>query len=151
MTSSVPLSKSYSITLVTSLAHTDPLFLSIPRKESNTSEDFLDFVYSVIASGALLEGDVFIVDNASVHWAIKTADELSALLDAAHVRLVFTPTYSPEVNPCEFVFAQVKRSLRERTDWENGTFEQNVLRAFTIVTYDNVYNYYDSCINSRAN
>jgi len=71
VTSSVPLNKSYSITLVTSLAHANPLFLSIPRKESNSAQDFLDFVYSVIAEGALAAGDIFVLDNASVHWAAR--------------------------------------------------------------------------------
>jgi len=132
------------------LAHENPLFLSTPRKSTNTAADFLDFVYSAVGSGALLAGDILVLDNASVHWAADTVEELEALVDQADVRLVFTPTYSPELNPCEFVFAQVKRRLRERTDWEHLSFLRNVLRAFASVSYENVYHYYDSCINIRA-
>jgi hypothetical protein len=50
--------------------------LSTPREESNTAEDFLEFVYSVIQAGALVAGDLFIVDNASIHFAMETMDEL---------------------------------------------------------------------------
>lgn len=135
---------------MTSLSHADPIFLSVPRKESNTAQDFLDFVYSIVESGALCEGDIFLCDNASVHWARETADELSALLDVANVRLVFLPTYSPELNPCEFVFAQVKRHMRQHR-WEHDSFLKNILNAFSTVTYDNVFHYYDSCIQMKAN
>jgi len=135
---------------VTSLQHASPIFISTPREQSNTSKDFLDFVYSAVATGCLLAGDVFIVDNARVHWAADTANELSRLLEEANVRLVFTPTYSPELNPCEFVFAQVKRFLRERTDWTHQSFLSGVMNAFATVTHSNVAHYYDSCIHMRA-
>jgi len=106
-------------------------------------------VYSAIAGGALVDGDCFIVDNASVHYAAETADELDALVQEAGVRLVFTPTYSPELNPCEFVFGQVKRYLRERS-FPGRSFLSSVMEAFASVSYENVLNYYNSCIDVEA-
>jgi len=134
---------------LTSIAHEDPLFISMPSSETNTAKDFLEFVYSMVEQGALNDGDVFIVDNASVHFAAETAEELSELVGAAGVRLVFTPVYSPELNPCEFVFAQVKRFLREHSH-ENKSFLAAIVEAFASVSHQNVENYYRSCVSIRA-
>jgi len=64
------------------------------------------------------------------------------------VRIVFLPTYSPELNPCEFVFAQVKRYLRDRM----GTlrFWLEIIRGFLGVSADNMRVYYDHCLSGRA-
>jgi len=94
-------------------------------------------------------GDLLVADNASIHFAADIAEELGELLDRAEVRLVFTPTYSPECNPCEFVFAQVKRFLRSKPDI--SSFLPSVYEAFASVSYSNVRNYYDSCISRRCN
>jgi len=78
----------------------------------NTSVDFLLFVAELLRDGVLAEGDVFILDNASVHYADAIADTLDELLEAKGVRMYFLPAYSPELNPCELVFAQAKYHLR---------------------------------------
>jgi len=101
----------------------------------------------MVMSEALRAGDIFVADNASIHFAADISEELTMLLDEAGVRLVFTPTYSPEYNPCEFVFAQVKRYLREHS--LNKSFLSCVLDAFAHVSYANVQSYYDSC-SARA-
>jgi transposase len=56
------------------------------------------------------------------------------------------PAYSPELNPCEHVFAQVKNYIRGHRGegWEN-IFDQIIL-AFESVTLDNIFNYYRKCI-----
>jgi hypothetical protein len=49
-----------------------------------------------------------VMDNAPVHVARDMLNVLDAVLDLAGVRLFFLPKYSPELNPCEMVFAQVR-------------------------------------------
>ena len=61
-------------------------------------------------------------DNASIHFAAEVALPLSELFDTAGVRLVFLPAYSPELNPCELVFAQVKNGLRRRRRGDGTPF-----------------------------
>ena len=91
-----------------------------------------------------MAGDFFICDNASIHKAEEIAEPLSDLLSNNGIRLVFLPTYSPELNPCELVFAQVKAYLRRNR--EDGPFWEDVVKAFAEVTVENVREYYGHCL-----
>ena len=92
-----------------------------------------------------MAGDIFVVDNASVHNAAEIVDQLEAALDAAHVRMIFLPTYSPELNPCELVFGQIKARLRRHR--QEGAFWREILDALGTVTLANVAAYYLKCLD----
>jgi transposase len=55
------------------------------------------------------EGYTIIMDNASFHR--KT--QLKELCDKAKVNLLFLPAYSPDLNPIEKSWANMKRDLRD--------------------------------------
>lgn len=57
---------------------------------------------------AVPTGTTIVLDNLSVH---KNAAAREAV-EAAECRLVFLPAYSPDFNPIELVFAQLKTHLR---------------------------------------
>ena len=44
-------------------------------------------------------------DNAAVHTAANIQDFLLRVVEEWGVEIKFLPTYSPELNPCELVFA----------------------------------------------
>jgi transposase len=113
------------------------------RTGSNTALDFLEWVVSLFESRVIAAGDYLVLDNASIHTAEAIAPALTALFDSFHARLVFLPKYSPELNPCEMVFGQVKRHLRH---WRLGQpFWFEILQGFARVTRENIVNYYDHC------
>lgn len=56
----------------------------------------------------LRPGDVVVLDNLSVHRSAVA----QRAVEAAGARLVFLPTYSPDVNPIEQAFAKLKQGLR---------------------------------------
>jgi len=58
-------------------------------------------------------GDWLICDNAAVHVGYDTVDPIFNLLQAYGIHLLFLPTYSPELNPCELVFSLIKTELRK--------------------------------------
>lgn len=122
-----------------------PTVVSNPRVASNTAEDFLQWVESLIATGHLVAGDIFICDNASVHLAVEIQDRLDAALDEAGVTLYFLPTYSPELNPCELVFAQLKQWIRRNRG--DGELWEDIRTALNTVSYGNVFAYYAHCIS----
>ena len=66
------------------------------------------------------------------------------LLDGVGARLVFLPTYSPELNPCELVFGQVKNYLPFRRG--HRSFLNEMALGFAEVSWQNVFNYYSKCI-----
>jgi transposase len=57
---------------------------------------------------ALRPGQVVVLDNLSVHKSARAR----AAVEAAGCRLVFLPTYSPDLNPIELAFAKCKQALR---------------------------------------
>jgi transposase len=59
---------------------------------------------------ALTPGQTVIWDNLAVHKSARA----QALIEAAGCRLRFLPTYSPDFNPIEQAFSQLKSRLRRR-------------------------------------
>lgn len=132
-----------------SLDSITPVVISPPRVESNSQYDFMEFIVYLIENNYLMAGDKLIMDNASIHGGKDTQPLLETLLSVADVELIYLPTYSPELNPCELVFMKVKRRLREfRTE---RSLKTEILEAFATVTSENVHNFYRKCYNLRNN
>ena len=149
----------FSLTLLTSINPEDEnhFFISM-RKESNTAQDFLSCLKTFIEMGALSTGDILILDNATVHKAAEIEDELaqgtlimfvlifltnffSKVLVQNGIEIKYLPTYSPELNPCEKVFAQVKNWLRYNRNTKLALWLE-VTKAFTLVTFGQMVSYY---------
>ena len=81
-----------------------PMVLDGPIK----GECFEAYTGQVLVSD-LRHGDVVIMDNLSSH---KRAN-VRALIEAAFVRLLFFPPYSPDINPIENAFGRLKAMLRK--------------------------------------
>jgi len=139
--STVNISESYSVTLVTSVVDS-PVYLSKPRAGTNTSLDFFKFVLELIRAGFLSRDDVFILDNSAIRHPGHVGRDSGSQWHSN----VFSPKYSPELNPCELVFAQAKRWLRSHRDG-GIPFVFEIAASFGQVSSENVRNYYDGCLN----
>ena len=56
----------------------------------------------------LSPGQVIIMDNASFHKSAKTRE----LIESAGCKLLYLPPYSPELNPIEKTWANIKCKIR---------------------------------------
>ena len=130
---------------LTSLSLADGFWVSDARVESNVGLDFLDSIVQLLEGGMLLAGDILIIDNATVHNSAEIAETLGLLLQLARVRLVYLQTYSPELNLCELVFAEVKSHLYYYRD-DSKSFLSEIAKAFNRVSLKHVANYYRKCI-----
>jgi hypothetical protein len=138
------LNLSYSLTLLTDLSTpANPFFLTL-RSESNTEWDFLNFVVDAVEANRLVQGDILVVDNASIHFGGETWELLTTLLDTFGISYVFLPTYSPELNPCELVFAYVKNFLRNNREPDIPLY-QLMLVAFVRLPYTMLLSFYHHC------
>jgi transposase len=57
----------------------------------------------------LRRGDLVIMDNLNMHKSLATR----RLIEAAGAVPIYLPTYSPELNPIELLWAHLKRQLRK--------------------------------------
>jgi len=58
------------------------------------------------------------MDNAAFHKSKKTKE----LIESAGCKLIFLPPYSPELNPIEKFWANMKRWIRNRLEFGSGLF-----------------------------
>ncbi len=86
----------------------------------------------------LPKGSVLVMDN----WTVHHGDDVSELVERCGCELLYLPTYSPDLNPIEHLFAKVKafvKALRPDTtpkliqafcDAVKTVSLQNILKSF---------------------
>jgi transposase len=114
---------------------------------TQTGATFLRAIENAIERGYVRPGTTVVLDNARIHASAPTRQQLRARLFAAGARLIFLPAYTPECNPCEFIFAQVKNIL-----WHSrgpGSLLNEIVRAFSHVSKLNVLNFYRECTQNH--
>ena len=79
---------------------------------------------------SLRPGQLVLLDNLSVHKSARAR----AAVEAAGCRLVFLPTYSPDLNPIEQAFAKCKAALRKAAPRTFAAVVDAVGRALAAVT-----------------
>jgi hypothetical protein len=123
-----------------------PIFLDFRNDGMNTSGDFFSFVVGAVRLGFLVSGDVVVCDNAKVHTAPMMTMHLKAFLDPLNIFLLYLPTYSPELNPCELVFATVKNGIRNHRD-STKTWLNEIRDRFTAITSNEMFAMYRHCLD----
>jgi transposase len=85
-----------------------------------------------------------VVDNAAVHVGQDMFPYLTEMLDLVGAFLVRLPVYSPEFDPCEYVFGELKESLRRRHE-PGMSLPARVYAGLQRVSYENIGSYYWQC------
>ena len=118
-------------------------------QESGDSYLFRAFVMHLIEEGTLREGDVFVVDNCSIHFHGENKLLEKDLWEEFNILMIPLPPYHPELNPTEFVFAHLVMKLRERfvrTKANNEIeFVEMIENTIDAIPYGTVFNEYRHC------
>ena len=102
----------YSITRTCGIDRECPPLCVTIHNETNDADSFFDHVSEAIHQGALRRGDVYILDNATIHLHGEN-DNLEEWLWENHGIAVLTlPTRAPELNPIELVWRSLVMKLR---------------------------------------
>ena len=95
-----------------------------------------------------LPNSVLVVDNAAIH---KVAG-IRELVEGYGARLIYLPSYSPDLNPIELAFSSIKAWLRANrarvnVDMEtgNGSVYDTFWEAVHSVTVDDATGWYNHC------
>lgn len=122
--------------------------------ESNDASDFLTSLTELCRIGALGPGGILVLDNAKVHTSADIELDLNKIKDRHGFSIATLPTYSPELNPCELVFAKMKRFLRTPeaeqltcfyTSDDRPTFQSIIMEAISHLTKDALSRIYEHC------
>ena len=89
----------------------------------------------------LTPGQIVILDNLAVH----KQRALRRLIHAAGCRVLFLPSYSPDFNPIELAFAEIKAYLRRMAARTREGLETEIGRAIDRVTPQHAINYFRHC------
>lgn len=134
----------YTVTVLTKYSDSLSPVVVTMRSSSNSQWDFAKFLLYCVEEGHLVFGDTLVLDNATVHCGADSLEMIVAVLNAVGVKLAFLPTYSPELNPCEFCFGFVKQHLRRHRDIQEK-FWIEIIKAFAKLTTTHVQAFYRHC------
>lgn len=109
--------------------------------EAPTDGDvFLAFLQQVLCP-QLRPQHIVVMDNLRAH----KVDGVRDLIQATGARLLYLPPYSPDFNPIEKCWAQVKQHLRATKARSALTLEQAVTRALKALTRYQARSYFSLC------
>ena len=77
-------------------------------ERSMKSDDFLEFIQVNLAPH-LKTGDVVVMDNLNSHHRV----EVRAIIESVGASVEYLPVYSPEFNPIEMMWSQIKSLVRK--------------------------------------
>lgn len=103
-------------------------------------EIFLAYLEQVLCP-QLQPGDIVVMDNLSAHKVRGVRD----LVEQTGAQLWYLPPYSPDFNPIEKCWSQVKQLLRAAKARSLATLEQAVAEALTAVTPQNAQACFRHC------
>ena len=86
-------------------------------------------------------GDILIMDNLSTHKVKGIREKVEA--KGAHI--LYLPPYSPDFNPIEKAFSQIKAFLRKAAARTKENLQDAIAKAIDCVTPFNARNYFASC------
>ena len=100
---------------------------------TNDAFTFSECVYSMVVDGFLRNGDVLVIDNASIHCYHDSAVLEEILWEDYKILLIFMPARSPELNPIELMWNILVQCLRRVPRTGRHTSERNALAAKDII------------------
>lgn len=93
----------------------------------------------------LAAGDAVVMDNCGFHHARHVEPVLREMLLQNGVTLLFQPPYNPELNPCEYCFAHMKRSLRNNEMFTSQYTELAIVNAIELITPAFCCSFFKNC------
>jgi transposase len=142
-------SQTFNCGVMTSLRLRRGFAILNAETSAQSSEHFIEAMIFAVEQGIVSHGSVVVLDNAPTHVSLESLIYVHELFESVGARIVLLPTYSPELNPCELLFAMVKNRL-----WKNrgaGSLVEEVGKSCQRVSWDNVFDMYHKCVLEAIN
>ena len=109
--------------------------------QGSCNTEVVDVYFEQVLLPALPPGSVIVLDNARFHQSPTTRQ----LVEAAGSRLLFLPTYSPDLNPIEKMWSKLKHLLRSAAARTPAELDAAVAEALRRVTASDTRGWFASC------
>jgi len=126
-----------------SVGSDNPVILDY-REKKNDQWIFFGFLKYCCSRGYILEGDLIILDNVALHLGNDSLMAMHCLTVFCGFTLIFTPVYSPELNPCELVFSEMKKYIRNHRTF--APLKQLTIKALSTINQNLVSQFFFHCI-----
>jgi transposase len=104
------------------------------------TEAFVTYIGEVLCP-TLKQGDIVVMDNLAVH----KSPQVAALIEAVGAEVRFLPAYSPNLNPIEKMWSNIKALLRSAEARAAEELDQAISQAFSKITAKDAAGYFASC------
>jgi transposase len=135
----VPRNHGRNITLVAGLAW-EGLIAPMTIEGAIDTPAFEAYVQHVLIP-ALMPGQIVVLDNLAVHH--KAA--IRQLIEATGCRLLFLPSYSPDLSPIELAFAKLKAFLRRVAARTHDTLQDTIAQGIDRITPQDARGFFRHC------
>ena len=136
---SKPHNKGKNLTIIAAIAITG-VIAALSFFGSNDTLSFLFYVTDVLVP-QLNRDMVVVMDNLNLH----TTDEVRKAIEDTGAKLVFLPTYSPDLSPIEMFWSKVKSILRSISPRTTEQIHSAITVAFNSVSTSNLFGQFYEC------
>ncbi len=134
---SVPRGRGKNTTLLSSMT-IEGMGPSLAVEGATTAVVFEAYVEKVLAP-SLKEGQIAVMDNLGAHRPKRVRE----LIEQRGAKLLYLPSYSPDLNPIEEAFAKVKNLLRNAAARTKGALVEAIGVALSGVSAQDARGYFD--------
>ena len=93
----------YNVLAAVTVKRDTVLVQALVLEENGSAALFANFVSHLLSAGTLQRGDIFIVDNCSIHFMGDCQFLQSSLMEEVGVLMIPLPPYYAELNPTEYI------------------------------------------------
>lgn len=136
----VPVNRGKNQTLICAVSAEGGLTAPMQVEGATTGDVFVAYARQVLVP-TLRPGDIVCLDNLSAH---KVAGVREAIKGAG-AEVLYLPRYSPEHNPVELLWAEVKRLLRAVAARTAEALDAAITAALSAVTVEQVRGWFRHC------
>ena len=101
-------------------------------QECTDAPMFCEFVKILLEQGTLQKGDVFVVDNCTIHMQGSNIGLQETLFEDFGILMIPLPPYHPDFNPTELIFNTLISRLRSQRARFNSLDAGDFLDAITL-------------------
>lgn len=101
---------------------------------------FLSYLKDVLLP-SLAPGSILVMDN----WTVHHGKDVTSLIEAYGCQALYLPTYSPDFNPIEYLFAKIKSFVKKARPQTLKELFAAFIDGVLAVTPEDAANTFESC------